>query len=357
MRIVVAMSGGVDSSVAAGLLREAGHDVIGLSMQLYDQGDGHTSFGNCCTPADLNDARKVAAHLGIPHYILNLKQQFNEHVVKPFIAEYRNARTPIPCVQCNGTLKFDTLVSRGHAFDASHVATGHYARVSTITDLNGQQQYRLHRGVDRQKDQSYYLFTLNQQQLAQASFPVGDLSKAEVRDYAHTLGLTTVADKPDSHEICFVPDGKYARFIEERHPGTDPAGKILSADGNVVGRHQGVHRFTVGQRRGLGLSHSTPLYVTKLDAVRNTVTVGPREALERTRLSASSMNWIESIPSRGSKVMAQVRSQHRPAEAVVLTTDENRLDIEFKEPQAIITPGQAVVLYTEDIVLGGGWIN
>ncbi len=356
MRIVVAMSGGVDSSVAAALLRDAGHDVIGLSMQLYDQNDGQTTFGSCCTPGDLNDARKVAVHLGIPHYILNLKQQFNRHVVEPFVAEYRNARTPIPCVQCNGALKFETLVSRGHGFDASHVATGHYARISTITKPNGQQKYRLHRGIDRQKDQSYYLFTLNQEQLAQANFPIGNLSKLEVRDYAHAHGLA-VADKPDSHEICFVPDGDYARFIDERDQSPVPSGEILTAKGDVIGRHQGVHRFTVGQRRGLGLSSPIPLYVTKLDATRNTVTVGPREALERTHLSASRMNWIEPVPASGTTIMAQVRSQHMPAEAVVLATDENRLAIEFEEPQAIITPGQAVVLYTGDIVLGGGWID
>ena len=356
MRIVVAMSGGVDSSVAAGLLLDAGHDVIGLSMQLYDHGDGQTSFGNCCTPSDLNDARKVAVQLGIPHYILNLKQQFNQHVVEPFVAEYRNARTPIPCVQCNGTLKFETLVNRGRGFDASHVATGHYARVSTTTDATGQQQYRLRRGVDRQKDQSYYLFTLNQQQLAKASFPIGGLSKSEVRDYAHAHGLA-VADKPDSHEICFVPDGKYARFIDKRQPTSNATGNILSTEGKVLGEHQGVHRYTVGQRRGLGLSHTTPLYVTELDAVRKTVTVGPRESLERNHLSASNMNWIESVPLRGTEMLAQVRSQHNPAEAVVLAADENELEIEFKTPQAIITPGQAVVLYAKDVVLGGGWIN
>src|SRR5688500_18081203 len=273
MRVVVAMSGGVDSSVAAALLARQGHDVIGLSMQLYDQSEGQTAFGSCCTLDDLHDARRVAARLGIPHYIVNFEEKFHETVVSDFVREYAAGRTPIPCVHCNGDLKFATLVERAAGFGAELVATGHYARVAR-DESSG--RYRLLRGADASKDQSYFLFTLTQAQLAHAMFPVGGLEKTDVREHARALALP-VADKRDSHEICFVPDGDQAAFVE-RHAAAPAEGTIRDVEGRVLGRHAGVHRFTVGQRKGLGLSSPIPLYVVGLDAGKATVTVGPREA-------------------------------------------------------------------------------
>ena len=278
------MSGGVDSSVAAALLAREGHDVVGLSMQLYDRSDrdgdgGPVRFGSCCTIDDLHDARRVAARIGIPHYIVNFERQFNETVVSNFVSEYAAGRTPIPCVHCNGDLKFATLVDRAAGMDADFVATGHYARVERDSETG---RYLLKRGVDAAKDQSYFLFTLNQDQLSHAMFPLGGIDKPAVRALARELGLS-VAEKPDSHEICFVPDGDHATFLE-RHGAAPTAGAIRDASGRVVGRHEGVHRFTVGQRKGLGLSSPIPLYVVGIDAAASTVTVGPREALDRREL-------------------------------------------------------------------------
>ena len=353
MRIVVAMSGGVDSSVAAALLAQQGHDVIGLSMQLYDQSGGETKFGSCCTLDDLNDARRVAAQLGIPHYIVNFEQKFNQTVVSDFVREYAAGRTPIPCVHCNGDLKFATLVERAASFDAPFVATGHYARVDTdpATGLR-----RLLRGVDAKKDQSYFLFTLTQEQLAHAVFPVGELDKPAVREQARALGLA-VAGKKDSHEICFVADGKHAEFLEGR--GVMRAeGVIRGVDGTVVGRHEGVHRFTVGQRKGLGLSSPIPLYVVGIDAEANAVTVGPREALERRELTASGVNWIAGAPPpAGTRVTAQIRHRHPEAAATIHPLDGNRVSLVFDDPQSAVAPGQALVMYRGDEVVGGGWIE
>jgi tRNA-specific 2-thiouridylase len=255
------MSGGVDSSVAAGLLAEAGHDVVGLSMQLYDQRASPEAFGSCCSLDDLQDARRVAGVLGFPHYILNFEREFREAVVDQFVAEYAAGRTPIPCVQCNADLKFSTLAERAEGFGAAAVATGHYARVEYDEDTR---RYRLLRGVDRDKDQSYFLFGLTQDQLAHALFPIGALAKADVRRHAARLGLA-VADKPDSHEICFIPDGDTAGFVDRQLPGADRSGEIVDSSGTVVGRHKGVHRLTVGQRKGLGLATGTPMYVLKLE--------------------------------------------------------------------------------------------
>lgn len=353
MRIVVAMSGGVDSSVAAALLVQQGHDVIGLSMQLYDQSGGETKFGSCCTLDDLYDARRVASTLGIPHYIVNFEQKFNETVVSDFVREYSSGRTPIPCVHCNGDLKFATLVERAAAFDAPLVATGHYARV--VTDpVTGRR--KLLRGVDANKDQSYFLFTLTQDQLKHAVFPVGELDKSAVREQARTLGLA-VADKKDSHEICFVADGKHAEFLETRGlRRTD--GVIRDVDGKVVGRHEGVHRFTVGQRKGLGLSSPIPLYVVGIDARANAVTVGPRAALERRELTASGVNWIAGeAPAPGTRVTAQIRHRHQEASATIDPVDGDRVKLVFDTAQAAVAPGQALVMYRGDEVMGGGWID
>jgi tRNA-uridine 2-sulfurtransferase len=351
-RIVVAMSGGVDSSVAAALLARSGYDVIGLSMQLYDQNQGEIRFGSCCTLDDLYDARRVAHAIGIPHYIVNFERRFEEHVVSDFVREYAAGRTPIPCVHCNGDLKFASLVERAQSFDADAVATGHYAQVDRDPSTG---LFRLKRGVDRAKDQSYFLFTLTQAQLARARFPIGALDKPAVRAEARRLGLA-VAEKHDSQEICFVAAGQHADFVGKR--AALDAGDIRDTEGHVLGRHAGIHRFTVGQRKGLGISAGIPLYVVDIDAERSVVTVGPRAALERTSLTASRVNWMSgSTPTSPVRATVQIRYRHTEALATVTPIDEGRITVELDDPQTAVTPGQAVVLYEEDVVLGGGWID
>ena len=353
MRIVVAMSGGVDSSVAAAILKADGHDVVGVSMQLYDQSGAHGSFGSCCTLDDLHDARRVAAAIGIPHYILNLEQRFEETVVRNFVGEYAAGRTPLPCAHCNSDLKFSTLVERAAGFDAAVVATGHYAQVDRAPDG----RWRLRRGADRDKDQSYFLFSLTQAQLAQAMFPVGALTKTDVRARAQAIGLG-VADKPDSQEICFVPSGDYAAFVEQRVPAAAAAGPIVDTEGRQLGTHAGIHRFTVGQRKGLGVSSPAPLYVLKLEPSTGTVVVGDRTSLDRPSLTASGVNWISmDPPADWTRVTAQIRHRHAAAPARVRSLGDDRATLEFDEPQAAITPGQAVVFYDGDVVVGGGWID
>ena len=352
MRIVVAMSGGVDSSVAAALLAREGHDVIGLSMQLYDQQQGEITFGSCCTLDDLHDARRVARTIGIPHYIVNFERKFEEHVVSDFVREYASGRTPIPCVHCNGDLKFASLVERAEAFGAEAVATGHYARVDFDEETR---RYRLKRGVDARKDQSYFLFTLSQPQLARARFPVGALDKPAVRAEARRLGLA-VAEKHDSQEICFVAAGEHPEFVARR--AGMPGGVIRDRVGRVLGRHDGVHRFTIGQRKGLGLATGVPLYVVDIDAGAAEVTVGPREALERDTLTASRVNWISGeTPSGAIRARARIRYRHQEAPATITPLEGDRVRVVFDDPQTAITPGQAVVFFDGDVTLGGGWID
>jgi tRNA-specific 2-thiouridylase len=342
----------VDSSVAAALLADAGHDVVGVSMQLYDAARGGERFGSCCTIDDLHDARRVAHALGIPHYIVNLERRFDEVVVADFVREYSSGRTPIPCAHCNSDLKFSALLEQALGFNADRVATGHYAR--TTRDTGG--IYHLSRGADQGKDQAYFLFGLTQAQLARAMFPVGGMPKDEVRRIALARGLR-VADKPDSQEICFVPDGDYAAVVD-RHLPAGRSGLVVDLQGRVVGRHGGVHHFTIGQRRGLGISAAEPLYVVKLDADRRLVHVGPRAALDRPGLTASRVNWVAGSPPAG--VIAaevQIRSRHAAAPARVQAIAEDRMSVEFDAPQSAVTPGQAAVVFQGDEVLGGGWID
>jgi tRNA-specific 2-thiouridylase len=353
MKIVVAMSGGVDSSVAAALLAEQGHDVIGVSMQLYDQSEGQANFGTCCTIDDLYDARRVASAIGIPHYIVNFENRFDEQVISNFIKEYGAGRTPIPCAHCNADLKFSTLLERALGFGADALATGHYARIER--DANG--EYLLKRGADAAKDQTYFLFSLTQDQLARASFPVGHLDKDTVREHARRLRLR-VAAKPDSQEICFVPDGDYAGFIERAAPELRRPGTLVNQAGEVVGSHHGVHRFTIGQRRGLGLSAPEPLYVLSIRPESAEVVVGPRDALGRTTLTASQVNWTSGRPrGQWTPIEAKIRYKHAASAARVRALDGDRAELEFVAPQSAITPGQAVVFYDGDVCLGGGWID
>lgn len=359
------MSGGVDSSVAAALLAEQGHDVVGVSMQLYPSTPsgrsaevaaapvGDRAYGTCCTLDDLNDARRVAQAIGVPHYILNFESRFDEAVVSNFVREYVAGRTPIPCAHCNSDLKFSALLERAVGLGAGALATGHYARITC--DEAG--TYHLRRGLDHGKDQSYFLFSLTQEQMARAMFPVGHLDKETVRTHARRLGLR-VADKPDSQEICFVPDGDYAAFVEREAPDLTRPGVIVSEGGRVLGTHEGVHRFTIGQRKGLRLSSSDPLYVTHIDAAAARVTVGLKEALGRTSLTASGVNWTSGTAPAGSRrVAAQIRHRHAAAPACVRALDDARAEVAFDEPQTAVTPGQAVAFYDGDEVVGGGWIE
>jgi len=354
MRIVVAMSGGVDSSVAAALLAEQGHDVVGVSMQLYpSSGETDRPYGTCCTLDDLHDARRVAAAIGIPHYILNFESQFDEAVVSDFVREYVSGRTPIPCAHCNSDVKFAALLDRAVGLGAGALATGHYARI--VQDTEG--RYHLLRGLDHAKDQSYFLFSLTQDQMARALFPVGHLDKPTVRQHAQRLGLQ-VAGKPDSQEICFVPDRDYAAFVEREAPTLTRPGAIVAASGRVLGTHEGVHRFTIGQRKGLRLSSSEPLYVVAIDADAARVTVGPRTALERLTLTASRVNWTSGIePADWQRVAGQIRHRHAAAPARTRALDGGRAELIFDEPQTAVTPGQAVVFYDGEEVIGGGWIE
>lgn len=370
MKVAVAMSGGVDSSAAAAILKEQGHELVGFTMQLWNQRRGISldEHGDplpsrCCSLDDVYDARRVAEELGFPFYVLNLEREFEREVVQPFVTSYLNGETPIPCVTCNSRLKFASLDRLAASLGCEKVATGHYARVEYDDRAN---RYRLLRGRNLQKDQSYFLWELTQEQLSRALFPLGEMSKPEVREVAREQGLA-IAEKAESQEICFVPDGDYSGFIdrylavESEEHRIPESGELVDTAGVVVGRHQGVHRYTVGQRRGLGIASERPLYVLAIDPAENRVLVGPQEELLTSSFTAGGVNWVIAAPGETegkSSITANVRIRyrHQEASATITTLSGQRARIEFEEPQRAITPGQATVFYRGDEVIGGGWI-
>lgn len=364
--IAVAMSGGVDSSTVAAMLRAEGYNVVGLTMQLWNQrrlagreGMPEQVQGRCCSLDDVYDARRVAETIGIPYYVVNHEDRFERDVVRPFVQEYLSGRTPIPCSLCNNHLKFDQLLSVAQQIGAEAVATGHYARVQ-FDDESG--RWLLMRPTDRSKDQTYFLFGLTQEQLSRTMFPLGGMTKPEVRELARKHGLA-LAQKPDSQEICFVPGGDYKKFLdayleEQGESLPETAGELVTTDGRVIGEHNGIHNFTVGQRKGLGIATGSPLYVLEIKGDTRQVIVGEGESLYSRTLQARRINLI-SVDSLAEpmRVTVKIRHRHEPAAATIQETDANEILVTFDEPQRAITPGQAAVFYDGDVVVGGGWIS
>ncbi|MBZ5523985.1 MAG: tRNA 2-thiouridine(34) synthase MnmA [Acidobacteriia bacterium] len=363
--IAVAMSGGVDSSTVAAMLRAEGMNVVGLTMQLWNQRRlaGYPDMpeqvqGRCCSIDDVYDARRVAEDLGIPYYVVNQEERFENDVVRPFVEEYLSGRTPIPCSLCNNHLKFDQLLITARQIGADLLATGHYARCEFDAQRN---RWLLKRAADPAKDQTYFLFGLTQDQLSHTLFPLGGMSKPEVREIARSHELA-LADKPDSQEICFVPSGDYKKFIDayladQGESLPDTSGELVTTDGKVIGRHEGIHNFTVGQRKGLGVATGSPLYVIQINGEKGQVTVGNNDDLLARTLIAHKMNWIAMAALTGPiRVRAKIRHRHEPALATVENAGDGEVRVTFDEPQRAITPGQAVVFYDDDIVVGGGWI-
>ena len=366
MTIAVAMSGGVDSSAAAAILAHEGQTVVGLTLQLWDQtrlAGKHgipdaPKAGRCCSLDDVYDARRVAEHLGIPYYVVNQEERFERDVVRPFVDEYLAGRTPIPCSLCNNHIKFDQLLKTARSIGAEKIATGHYA-VNEYDEARG--RWILKRPADRKKDQTYFLFGLTQEQLAHTLFPLGRMTKPEVREEARQHGLQ-LAEKPDSQEICFVPGGDYKQFLaayleEQGEAAPETAGELVTANGDVVGRHEGVFNFTVGQRKGLGVASPTALYVLNIDAASHKVTVGGDPDLATRTLRARELNWVSiaklTAPMR---VKVKIRHRHEPAWATLEPSGADEATATFDEPQRAVTPGQAAVFYDGDEVVGGGWI-
>ncbi len=347
-KVLLGMSGGVDSSVAAHLLLEAGYEVIGATMRLWVDEDD-PDVGGCCSLSNVEDARQVAARFGIPHYVLNYKEQFERQVVDYFVAEYQAGRTPNPCIACNSRIRFTSFLQQARSIGCDYIATGHYARVWR----GSAGQYRLQKGVDAQKDQSYMLFRMTEEQLSHTLFPLGTMTKPEVRALADRLDLV-VADKPDSQEICFIPDDDYRRFLLDRRVVSRAPGDIISVHGNVLGRHEGAFNYTVGQRKGLGISAPAPLYVTAVDVARNTVTVGYKEDLFSETATIRDLHLMEEPGNRS--LTARVRYSQNQHPCQVTSIQGDTATVRFNPPVRAITPGQSLVLYHHDIVVGGGVI-
>jgi tRNA-specific 2-thiouridylase len=363
--IAVAMSGGVDSSTVAAMLRAEGRQVVGLTMQLWNQRRlaGHAGMqesvkGRCCSLDDVYDARRVAETLGIPYYVVNHEERFERDVVRPFVEEYLAGRTPIPCSLCNNHLKFDQLLTVAQQIGADYVATGHYAQVEFDGTAG---RWLLKRPADRSKDQTYFLFGLTQEQLSRTLFPLGGMTKPEVRELARRHHLV-IAEKPDSQEICFVPGGDYKRFVEayldEQGEAPDVSGEMVTTDGTVIAEHAGVHNFTIGQRKGLGVATGSPLYVIQIKNDTRQVVVGKDEELYSRTLVARSVNMISCAELREPmRVAVKIRHKHQPAPATIESVGLDEIRVTFDEPQRAVTPGQGAVFYDGDIVVGGGWIE
>jgi tRNA-specific 2-thiouridylase len=349
-RVVVAMSGGVDSSVCAGLLKDEGFEVIGITMQIWQRSQ---DWGGCCGAATIGDAQKVAYKLGIRHFVLNFRDVFREKVITNFCQEYQEGRTPNPCIRCNQYLKFDTLFKKAKQLGADYIATGHYARIEYNKETN---RYLLKKGVDAQKDQSYVLYMMTQEQLSYTLMPLGNFTKDKIRKIAKEKDLP-VADKAESQEICFIPDNDYGKFIQKNAYGQSTPGPIINKEGETVGKHRGIIFYTIGQRKGIGIADKRPLYVASIDREHNAIVVGNKEDVYGDELVADNVSFVymEELKSP-IKAMAKIRYLHSAAQARVSTLDNDRIKVKFATPQWAITPGQAVVFYDDDIVIGGGTI-